>query len=81
MGLFTKDDIIIAIYIGDFLICDIERKEINKVKDAFKAKFHMSNLGPVLFSFEMAVTQYHANKIFCLGQQAYLVKILKDHGI
>ena len=47
---------IIVIYVDDLLICDAERKEINNVKKALKAKFHMSDLGSVLFYLEMTVT-------------------------
>ena len=70
---------IIAIYIDDFLICDAEKKEINNVKEALKAKFHMSDLRSVLFYLRMAVTRDCANHILCLTQQAYLEKILQDH--
>ena len=72
---------IIAIYVDDLLICGAARQEINKVKDALKAKFHMSDLRPVSFYLGMAVTQDSANRILCLGQQAYLEKILQYHGM
>lgn len=72
---------IIAIYVDDLLICGAERKEINKVKNALKAKFHMSDLEPVLFYLGMAITRDRANKILRLGQRAYLKKIIKDHGM
>lgn len=72
---------IIAIYIDNFLIYGAKKKEINKIKDAFKAKFYMSNLGPVSFYLGIAVTQDHVNKILSLGQKTYLEKILKDHRI
>ena len=81
LSVFAKDDMIIAIYVDNLLICGAERKEINKVKDALKAKFHMSDLGPVSFYLGMAVTRDRGNKILRLGQQAYLEKILKDHGM
>ena len=32
---------IIAIYIDNIQICGVKKKEINKIKDVFKAKFHM----------------------------------------
>ena len=70
---------IIAIYIDNLLICGAERKEINKVKDAFKAKFHMFNLEFVLFYLGMAFTRDRANKIFRFSQEAYLEKIVKDY--
>ena len=79
--MFAKEDMIIAIYVDDLLICGTERKEINSIKDAFKAKFHMSDLGPVLFYLGMAVMRDRVNKILRLGQQAYLKKILQDHGM
>lgn len=72
---------IFAIYVDDLLICGAERKEINKVKDALKAKFHMSDLGPVSFYLGMAITRDRANKILRLSQETYLEKILKDYGM
>lgn len=72
---------IIVIYIDDFFICGVEKQEINKVKDTFKAKFYMSDLEPVPFYLEIAVTRDRINKIPCLGQEAYLEKILKDYEI
>lgn len=59
---------IITIYIDDFFICDVARLEINKVKNVLKAKFQISDLAPVSFYLDMAVTRYCANCIFCLGQ-------------
>ena len=41
----------------------------------------MSDLGPVSFYLGMAVIRDRGNKILCLGQQAYLEKIFKDHGM
>lgn len=40
---------IIVIYVDDLFICGVEKNKINKVKEAFKAKFYMSNLGLVYF--------------------------------
>lgn len=47
---------IIAIYADNFLIYGAEKKEINKVKNGFKAKFYMFYLGPVSFYLGMAIT-------------------------
>ncbi len=47
---------IIAIYVDDLLILGTEKKEINNIKEALKAKFHMSDLGPVSFYLGIAVT-------------------------
>ena len=79
--MFAKDDIIIAIYIDNLLICGAEKKVINKVKNALKAKFHMSDLEPVVFLFEIAVTQDCINQIFCFSQEIYLEKNLKDYEL
>lgn len=64
-----------------YLYVVLKRNKINKVQDALKVKFHMSDLGPVLFYLGMAVTRDRANKILYLGQQAYLEKTLQDHGM
>ena len=41
----------------------------------------MSDLGLVSFYLGMAVIRDRANRILRLGQQAYLEKILQDHGM
>lgn len=65
--MFAKDDMIIAIYVDNFFICGAEKKEINKVKDALKTKFHMFDLRPVSFYLGRAVTRNSANKILRLS--------------
>ena len=67
---------IIAIYVDNLLICNATRIEINKIKEELKAQFYISDLRPFSFYLEMAVIRDYKNRIFCLGQQAYLEKIL-----
>lgn len=40
---------IIAIYFDNRVIYSAERKKMNNIKEALKAKFQMSDLGPVSF--------------------------------
>lgn len=56
LNVFAKKDMIIVIYVDDFPICDAERKEINNIKNACKAKFYISDLEFVLFYLGIAVT-------------------------
>ena len=56
LGVFAKRDVIIAIYVDNLLIYGAGKKEINNIKDALKAKFQMSDLGPVSFYLGIAVT-------------------------
>lgn len=70
---------IINVYVNNLERCGIEKKEINKVKDVFKAKFYMSDLRLVLFYLGMAITQDHANKIIRFSQEVYLEKLLKGY--
>lgn len=79
--MFAKNNMIITIYENNFLICDVKKKVINKVKDALKTKFHMSDPGPVSLYLEMTFTRDCTNEILCLSQQAHLDKIFKNHGI
>lgn len=72
---------IIAIYADNLFICGAEKKKINKVKDALKAKFHMFDLGTVSFYLGMAVTRDRINIILCLSQEVYLENFFKDYGI
>lgn len=81
LGVFAKRDVIIAIYVDNLLIYGAGKKEINNIKDALKAKFQMSDLGPVSFYLGIAVTWDRANKILGLGQQVNLKKMNQDHWI
>lgn len=47
---------IIAIYIDNSLIYSIERQEINKVKNVYKARFYIFDLEQVLFYNRIAIT-------------------------
>ncbi len=79
LSVFAKEDRIILIYLDDPLVFGAERKEINNTKDVLKAKFYMSDLGPVSFYLGMAIDRDRANRILRLGQQAYLEKIFQGH--
>lgn len=72
---------IIAIYVENLLLCGTTRTEIKKIKDALKAKFQMSDLELVPLYLGMAVIRRRANRIFCLGQKAYLEIFFQNHGI
>lgn len=74
--IFTKEDMINAIYVDNLLIYNAEKKNINNIKKALKAKFYIFDLGSVSFYLEMTVTQDYANRIIFLGQSTYLKKIL-----
>ena len=72
---------IIAIYVNNLFIYNAKRNEINNITEVLKVKFHMSDLGQLSFYLWIAVTQDHANRIFCLRQSLYSKKISEDRGM
>lgn len=56
LSVFAKKNMIIAIYVADLFIFNAKTKEINNIKEALKAKFYLTDLGPVSFYLRMEVT-------------------------
>ena len=72
---------IVALYVDDVLVTGPNRADIQRIKDALNAKFHMTNLGPCAYYLGMTVTRDRANRIIRLGQAAYVERVLRDNGM
>ena len=76
-----KKGYFVAIYVDDLIITGSSSPEIQRVKKLLGDEFSMVDLGPINYYLGMTITQDLANRILRLGQQAYLEKVLRDHGM
>ena len=81
LSVFVKEGVIVAIYVDDLIITGPSSSEIQHVKKMLSDEFSMVNLGPINYYLGMTITRDRANRILRLGQQAYLEKVLRDHGM
>ena len=83
LSVYSRPDhnIIIAIYVDDVFIASPSPVEIIRAKSILKANFKMVELGPCTYYLGMTVTRNRPQKTLQLGQQAYLERVLKQHGM
>ena len=72
----AKEGTIVALYVDDVLITGPSKAGIQRIKEALKAKFHMSDLGPIAYYLGMTVKRDRAAGIIRLGQEAYVTRFL-----
>lgn len=72
---------IIALYVDDVLVTGPNRADIQRIKDALNAKFHMTDLGPYAYYLGMTVTRDRTNRTIRLGQAGYVERVLRDNGM
>ena len=50
-----KKNIIVVLYINNILIIDLNKIDIQRIKKAFKIKFHISNLRSIVYYLDIAI--------------------------
>ena len=78
-SVFFNDKIIIAIYVDDLLIVELNKKFIQQVKQALSERFQMTDMSSLVYYLDMNVTRDRQQRTLCLSQKVYLEKILRDH--
>ena len=78
-SVFFNDKIIIAIYVNDLLIAELNKKFIRQVKKALNKRFQMTNMKSLVYYLNMSVTRNRQQRTLCLNQKVYLKKVLRDH--
>ena len=74
------DGTIAALYVDDLLITGPSKQGIATLKKALNEQFRMSDLGPVHYYLGMTITRDRQNRTLRLGQQAYVERVVRDHG-
>ena len=81
LSVFVKEGVVVVIYVDDLIITGSSSSEIQRVKNLLSDEFSIVDLGPINYYLGMTITRDRANRIPRLGQQAYLEKVLRDHGM
>ena len=76
-AVFTKDGIIVAIYVNDLLPTGLNINQINCLKEELSQTFKMINLGPRRYYLEMQITLDRTLGTICLDQTKYIKRILQ----
>ena len=76
-----RTDIIVALYMNDVLITGPNRADIQRIKKALNAKFHMIDLRSCVYYLGITVTRDRANRIIRLKQAAYVKRVLREHNM
>lgn len=81
LSVFTRDGIIIAIYVDDLLVVGPSKEDIDEIKRSLGSRFDMSDLGPCHQYLGISVRRDRANRTIYLNQRSYIEKFLKDHDM
>ena len=65
----------------NILVTSLDRDNIQRIKDALNAKFHITNLGACVYYLGITVTRDRINRIIRLRQASYVKRVLRDNGI
>ena len=81
LGVFTRGNYYMAVYVDDLLLVGPKKSEIEKVKQSLNKRFKMTDLGPCSYYLGMSVRRDLVNWALFLGQRAYLDKVIRDFGM
>jgi len=76
-SMFIQNDVIITVYVDDFLLVEKDKSAIQNVKQCLNDTFKMSDLSSVFYYLDMKVKQNCAEHTICLTQTAYINKVLQ----
>lgn len=83
--LYIKHDgnsiILIVLYVDDLLIAGNDRSMMNKVKDEFKKRFKMKDLGVANEFLGIRIIRNRTNRTMLITQSTYIDKILQRFGM
>ena len=73
-----KNDIIIAIYVDDLLICDFKKVDIYNFKKKLVERFRIKNLDFILFYLRVKITRNRKNRVIYLNQTTYIKNLIVE---
>ena len=73
----VKKSIIIALYMNDILITDLNKIDIQRIKKALNDKFYMFDLRPYVYYLDIIVKRDRIVDILRLKQAVYVTRFLK----
>ena len=81
LSVFFNDNVIIVIYVDDFLIIEFSRDYIQQIKLTLNKHFDMTNMRFLYYYLSISIERDRLNRILYLSQKTYLKKILRNHDM
>ncbi len=78
-NVFMKNDIIIVIYVNDFIFTEFDFAIIFRLKNALNERFEMSDLKLCIYYLDMKIFKNRRLKLLILNQSVYVEQILRNH--
>ncbi len=78
-NVFTKDDIMIIIYVNDLIFTKLDLVVISRLKNALNERFEMSDLKLCIYFLDMKIFKNRRLRLLILNQNVYVEQILRDH--
>ena len=78
---FTKESIIIIIYINDLLIINDSKTNISALKNTLSDYFKILDLGACYFYLSIEIIRDCSYRIFWFSQEVYFRKVFLDHSM
>ncbi len=75
--MFIQNDVIITVYVDDFLLVEKDKSAIQNIKQCLNDTFKMSDLNLMFYYLDMKVKQNCTECTICLTQTAYINKVLQ----
>ena len=80
-SVFNNDKIIIAIYVDDLLIAELDKKFIRQIKKILHKRFQMIDINFFAYYLNMKITKNKQQRTLHFNQKIYLKKIIRDHDM
>ncbi len=80
-NVFRKKILIVAVYINNILLCELNKNKILDLKTKLSNHFKMTDYRVCKHYLEMLITQNRALQTLILSQRIYLMKVLKDFDL
>ena len=76
-----KDTVIVGVYVDDMVITGNERKNIDWIKDEFKKRFKMKDMGEAKFILGIEIERDREKRTMIMHQNAYATKKIAEFGM
>jgi hypothetical protein len=78
-NVFMKNDIMIVIYVNDFIFTKLDSTIIFQLKNVLNERFEMNDLNLCIYYFNMMIFRIRRFKLLSLNQSVYVEQMLRNH--
>ena len=72
---------LIVLYVDDRLVAGNDRSKMNEIKEEFKKRFKMKDLGEAKEFLGISITRNRAKRTLSISQSCYAEKVLQRFGM